>query len=1131
MRITGYNIVYASSGNNIITVNNYSNYNEGLYSKKTAKVNGKNTNVKTQEVIRGVSNKGNNIVSVYNAGTMDVKNNFFSNQNGTQSTFKLIANRVLPGPANEKIIISKWQINSETLKGMINSNKNDYVKVDSVNGEYVWFSLPCILHNANTFDANYSYVALNTAYDATCGFNKNSYDAAGIGYDFGSYDINDHITCIYPTQSIINLYDNKLVLPDEYLDPHEVYVRHVECDANGNIVYENGNPKLLNIANSQEIKIDSNNKESIINNTSDKIPVNKQNVYQEYYNISLSDKLKVSRSLTIASNKTMYNYKGYTVSSASTLSDAEKQNSSKTGNGNNTSVTVSSNNNKKTVTIVTFKYTPETITTDTPPQGGVETLDSEDTTTNCQMSYTPTNVDIKPYLVASKFKLKDLKYQYTQNGDNVQYSIKTFNIDKLTSGTISNNDSKGTEGQIFGGDNDKWTLLSGTSPQEFPVNYGNIEEITTYINNYSNKLPPQSELNSFVKNSKTNESNFSKTFYIPENRYNGLRIPKLIANYQEYNVLSKTYTGAKTQDDTSNTANVLVYNPIKVETPTVKSEGVIDHSTSSTDSSVIQKNANFELSIKSAEGEFYTGHNYSEYLSRYYLIFDIDIVKTENTEYTALYNTSGDNLVQISKDVGDVIPRGTLIELNKNATTFKAKASNNSNTGDIISQDQSNITLIGVSNNMPGDVLRNYVLTSEKLNTLNAVQLNNYISVGDNTQYTIDGTATSVKKDYCDASIDYTKYKIHDSKYYEYKDMYGDAYYFAKAVKKITNIGRIYDFKITDCSDVDYKSTFRKTGASNINDLTGIQYFSGLKEFSIYSNDVNTLVNRENISISSSTSSKTIIPLGPYKSTNTSYINAPKMGYRISFDLKTSGYYKYTTETASNSTREILIKPSYYYISKDGKTFKDGINLYYKNSSGKYVKFVGSDYTIYFKPKDGYRSISNSATAGVTDVMSEQLEPLVIGSNEGFTLNYKMMSTADNNFVQAWYGEFKLPNSTIAVEGTNTSKPLTDGYIGVRFDITCIDTDSSGNKKTISYNTNNKNASPNTNTTQWDYEGFIGFDTPGQNANNLSIQLEKGTWVVNDTDSSSRTSSATYNDIKGTVVLFDTDNRAANDFD
>ena len=135
------------------------------------------------------------------------------------------------------------------------------------------------------------------------------------------------------------------------------------------------------------------------------------------------------------------------------------------------------------------------------------------------------------------------------------------------------------------------------------------------------------------------------------------------------------------------------------------------------------------------------------------------------------------------------------------------------------------------------------------------------------------------------------------------------------------------------------------------------------------------------------------------------------------------------------------------------------------------------------------------------------------------------MSTADNNFIQAWYGEFKLPNSTIAVKGSDVSKPYTNGYIGVVFKITSIDKDSNSKViREISYNHNNNNADEDKkdNTTQWDYEGYLGFTNYGNKVDTITLQLEKGDWKIDD---------SRYQNIKGTVVLYDTDNRASNDFD
>ena len=921
--------------------------------------------------------------------------------------------------------------------------------------------------------------------------------------------------------SFINYYDNKLYLPQSLFTNHKIYVRHVDANS-GKSVGQNAN----------EILISGRTKSIKSNAGLPKGDKASASGFSEYYEINSGETLYVSRLLNLVQNGDYYKVDSVTTSTANTYDDALKNEKNAKANKND-SVSVTAGDNSK-VTVITFKYSkvptnPDPNDDDNKPKGGVDTVDADGISDNCQMSYTPTNEKIKPYLVANKVKFLNLKYEYVIENNEVKYRSKIFNVQKLVSGNISDNDKYSDNvGKIFGGKNDKETLLEGSSPQTFAIT-NNIDKDLDKLKKVEG-LPTVNYLNDIAKKKTTKDD--SSTYYkVPQNRYNGLRIPKLKANYQEYNVLNKN-TGEIESTDVNNTIKVLVYNPIKVGSVSVKSEGVVDHSTTGEkNSAVIQKNANFELNIGEVAGEPYVGHTYNEYLDKYYLIFDISIVKTDNTEYAGLYRVVGDNLEPMNVGVTGEIPRGTIIELNKNQQTFRAKAGQ-TNLSDKISQNASQITLIGASNNMPGDWLKSHVLSYEKNNLLNSVMVKNYISNETNSSYKlgtdINGSSTDVKLDYCDGNIVYTEYKVHDSHAYDDKDMFGDAYYFAKNTTSITNIGRIYDFKVTDCSDIDYKKVFRKTTGNNVNSLTGVEYFSGIKKFSIFSSDVNTLEDRENVK-SVSSSSKTILPLGPYKNTDVSYVNAPKMGYRISFDLKTSGYYNYTESNAKNSKRVIKITPSYYYISKDGQTYNStNIDLYYKNSDGKYVKFVGSDYTIYFKPKDGYRTKTNSTTTPDNEFMSEQLEPLKIGSSEGFTLDYKMMNTSNDNFIQSWYGEFKLPNSTIVTENGNVSKPLTDGYVGVKFNIECIDTDSSSKEKTISYNTNNKNASPNTNTSQWDYEGYLGFSNPGSAAGDIALQLEKGTWTVNDNNSEPK---AKYTDIKGTVALFDLDNRAANDFD
>lgn len=935
--------------------------------------------------------------------------------------------------------------------------------------------------------------------------------------------------------SFLNYYDNILLLPKNVVNTNsKVYVRHI--DEKGNDIGHNDS-EVLDRGGSGNLEELNNNKFSSNNKHS--------SVYPEYYEVDSGDKLIVSRYLTIVDRAKYYELTGVKVSTSTSYEEAHK-NLSKAKSNIKDTVNITAGDTSK-VTVIEFKYKKVNIPPDDPdnpdgggntPESGIKTVSDGSKTDDCQMQYTPTNENITPYLIANKVKFIALKYEYKIEGKSLKYKAKNFDVNKLISGNIS--DNSGDVGKIFGGANDKWTLLEGNSTKEFTAK--NVDSINAELEKYKEvkNFPSKSDLKT-VAEKKTEKNDFETGYKVPGNRYNGLRIPKITANYQKYNVLTKSYSGSKISTNTKNESKVIVYNPIKVEKVKVESSGIVDHSVGTNNTSVIQKNADFTLKISEPTGDAYRNHKYTEYIDKYYLIFDINVVKTNDTNYEKLYSfTGGGQIQEITKNVGEEIPYGTVIVLSKDTREFKAKAGNtvsgniNQNSTNENTSDTRKISLIASSNNMPienNNWLKQKVLNRESKNLITSANEYTYIGLKNNDSFKVNRNGQyetfPVRRNYCERGVNYANYKVHDARAYSNSTMYNDAYYFAKSDNEVTNLGRIYDFKVTDCSDIDFKSVFRKN-EQGVNDLTGIEYFSGVKKYSIYSSDVNTLEDREGLTISSSAAAKTILPLGPYKNTNISYVNAPKMGYRISFDLKTSGFFDKSKEDlndANSPKKEVRITPKYYYISKDGKTYKPNINLYYKNSSGKYTKFVGSNYTIYFKPNDGYRTKSNSGVTSNLDTMSSQLEPLTVGSSDYFVLSSKMMSSSDNNFIQSWYGEFKLPNSTIAVEGSNVSKPLTDGYVGVKFEIVSCES-SNGRENKISYNSNDKKADPNTNTTQWDYEGYLGFSTPGKKADDLSIQLEKGTWTVNDTNSNAK-----YGDVKGTVALFDLDNRAANDFD
>jgi hypothetical protein len=352
--------------------------------------------------------------------------------------------------------------------------------------------------------------------------------------------------------------------------------------------------------------------------------------------------------------------------------------------------------------------------------------------------------------------------------------------------------------------------------------------------------------------------------------------------------------------------------------------------------------------------------------------------------------------------------------------------------------------------------------------------------------------------------------------------IYEDAFHIVDTDIKVTsNLARLFDFRITDCTDVNFKNIFRKTEGTNVNTHTKQFYYSGTKTW--LRNTVNTTV---------STNTIKYLPLGPYKQEQ--YINAPKLGYRFSFDFKTSGYLTGTIE-GKTYTRTATVKPSFYYISKDGQTFIPNIKLYYKNSAGRYVPI--NDYKIYFTPNDGYRYIdTETQNSPLTNLdistMSKQLKSYnVYNETVPITLNNNFMATSNKNYYQTWVGEYKLPNSTVAFDYSKSivdlKKPLTNGYIGVKFDITVTDMEGTNIVSQLNYAVNDRDTADEsgktaTNTSQWDYEGFMGFKTPGKPAN-VSVQLEKGTWKIDE--------DKIYQQVKGTVILYDADNRAANDFE
>ncbi len=602
------------------------------------------------------------------------------------------------------------------------------------------------------------------------------------------------------------------------------------------------------------------------------------------------------------------------------------------------------------------------------------------------------------------------------------------------------------------------------------------------------------------KTKQTNFEDFTPNYQtVPENRENGLRLLKGKIFYKvstdgKYNLGSTSFTSTDATYKLDNLVNVnspdfkdydKLYenndvNKVNVLTPInfgsfqLVTNEKVDHSTGAGNSTILQKNAEFEIK-PTIVGSTTAGYNIidtREFVEGFYFTFDFNIMVDNNND--KYYET--------------LIPALKPIYVAGKYASIKAKTTDNFGSA---SADQltNSIKIVAVTRNST-EALKDFYSNINFLSTQYMNPDNNKVSTT-NVQNQ-NGLLTR-------------------------EDIINDSFH--AIYRKITtrNLGRVFDFAVTDCSDIAFKDVFRRPISETVNEHNTAAYYAGYKKWDLYSQEYNKMVGRTNIG----STIKSILPLGPYKHLSGKYIAAPKMGYRISFDLKTTGYM---AANNSDNNRRVEITPSYYYISKDGKILDNNIKLYFKNSSGNYIDFKTSGYTIYYKPNDGYRYLRNSIYTDIYTSMSTKLEPITVTNK--IVLYNSAMSMSNNSFIQSWYGEFKLPNSTIAISNVNgnvhknINNPYSDGYIGVIFKIQCIDTGVGG--FTLSYDTEDKSASSSTNTSQWDYEGFMGFSSPGNAANSISYKLEKGIWNLNNT---------TYNKVKGTVALFDLDNRAANDFE
>ena len=916
-----------------------------------------------------------------------------------------------------------------------------------------------------------------------------------------------------PLVSIANFYDNNLIIPTGNSTGREIYVRHINKETGDIITY---------LSNSYQEVIASDGKQILINNTNS---TDATFSYNEYYRYSIDSIMNITKSLVIKSNAKTYRYLGANVCTMNSAEDAltimnQKRSSYRAGlseldimsnNQSNTSSFTTKNSSSNDVTIIDFYYTEQNTDVISPRLlSNTNVWNTNDASMIGDITYVPAGGEVLPYFITPKYVVKDLSYQKVIQNGKVRYQVNDFKVYRmmdsyLKSSDTINKDGINISGHLIGDTFD--TVFAGLSEViSLPIKNSMQDEVTNelntlLLNSVTDDIPGNNEIDRAIAENAGPSDYEAGRFIVNYSRYNGLRSAKGNVTYTTYDVINGVNTDSFERESV-NEHFINVYTPVQLAMPEVSATNAasVNHSVTSSSTAILSDDATFRIKLQCTNSNFAYYNNVTDamranFVEYYYVIFDFDIV----------YN-------------GVTYPKGTIIRKRNTASTengityFDAVVAPN----ETLSRSSTNhkIIVLASSSNMHSNELLQYVVDQEvaiQVNKTMDVQDRKYINDSGNNEVSFLNDINSVKS-------------YSDPQYTGGYRFYADGYYFAMQTITVRTMSRIYDFKISDCTDLAFKNVFRKANSSDtdINSLTGNNYYAGIRRLFIYTNnnkEFTTLIDRDNIAINGTSSTKTL-PLGPYKHTTAGYMSAPKLGYRIAFDLKTTGYYK--VGDSPSKSRGIRITPSYYYISKDGSTIEKDITLYYKDSSGKYKKFEGSNYTIYFTPNNGYRYQLNSTTMDVSS-LSTKSEGLNIASSNGyFELTDAMMSSDDTGYTQSWYGEFKLPNTTVAtVKGDKLDNILKDGYIGVKFDITCIDLNLN---ETVSYNRNNISVAAQTNTTQWDYEGFLGFSSLGQMVTpetSVRLQLEKGIWSIN--------SQELYEFIKGTVLLYDIDDRAADD--
>ena len=253
-------------------------------------------------------------------------------------------------------------------------------------------------------------------------------------------------------------------------------------------------------------------------------------------------------------------------------------------------------------------------------------------------------------------------------------------------------------------------------------------------------------------------------------------------------------------------------------------------------------------------------------------------------------------------------------------------------------------------------------------------------------------------------SVDFREIAVNSNDDSKTQDLYNGSLnnYTAARTIDVQVIGRLYGFKVTDITDYPlWESVFR--AGKNTSQHTGKYFWVGPKD-------------KDGVDMGSSRALN--LPVAEGSHPGYKNVGALKTGYRFRFELETIGKYYEEYDC-------INIKPSFYFVNRDGRGRRE-VDLWYgEHFDGKDNHFVkiGSDRdkvnVKYAKLGDVYRNVPENEIQDTVNVLNR------VNSDTSDDITQNTFANQDSKL--GWFFNSVLSKPMRTFTGNNGGNPLPGG--------------------------------------------------------------------------------------------------------